>query len=161
MREWTEARAGGFDCVVDSSVGIKLCLKEPLSERADTLFSHLVDDPPAEFYVPDLFFVECANILWKYAHRFGYAFEAALRDVRDLTRLPFQIVSTAALAEEALGLAVDYEVTAFDAAYVALARRLELGLVTADERLVDCFAEADVDVWHLSGLQGSDAEARA
>jgi predicted nucleic acid-binding protein len=56
------------------------------------------------------------------------------------------------LVEEALGLAVDYGVTSRDATYTALARRLELGLVTADERLVDCLAEADVDVWHLSGL---------
>jgi predicted nucleic acid-binding protein len=63
LRERAEARAGGFDCVVDASVGIKLFLKEPLSERADILFSRLVDDPPARFYVPDLFFVECANVL--------------------------------------------------------------------------------------------------
>ena len=56
-----------YDCVVDASAGIKLFLDEPLSERADTLFDHLSDDPPARFHVPDLFFVECANILWKYA----------------------------------------------------------------------------------------------
>ncbi|GAB4533470.1 MAG: hypothetical protein Kow0063_15510 [Anaerolineae bacterium] len=43
------------DCVVDASVGIKLFLIEPLSERADALFNQLTETPPVRFYVPDLF----------------------------------------------------------------------------------------------------------
>ena len=60
------------DCVVDASVGIKLFLREPLSDAAHAFFAHLAEDPPARLFVPDLFFVECANILWKYVRRFGY-----------------------------------------------------------------------------------------
>ena len=52
------AQTGSFDCVVDASVGIKLFLVEDLSEQADALFDHLADQPPARFYVPDLFFIE-------------------------------------------------------------------------------------------------------
>jgi predicted nucleic acid-binding protein len=138
-----------FDCVVDASVGIKLFLIEPLSEQADALFGHLNDTPPARFYVPDLFFIECTNILWKYVRRFDYPAEVAQRDVADLARLPLQIVSTAALAEDALALAVEHGSTAYDAAYVALAQRLSLPLVTADEALVRRFAEPDLDVRFL------------
>lgn len=54
-----------FDGVVDASVGIKLFLVEPLSDEAHALFAHLTDDPPARLYVPELFFIECANILLK------------------------------------------------------------------------------------------------
>ena len=124
------------DCVVDASVGIKLFLVEPLAGRADHLFDTLAATSPARLYVPDLFYVECTNILWKYVRRFGYSPEAARQDVADLVRLPLLAVSTADLAEDALALAVEHGITAYDAAYVALAQRLSLPLVTADEALV-------------------------
>jgi predicted nucleic acid-binding protein len=139
-------RRSDVDCVVDASVGIKLFLVEPLSDRADALFAHLTTTPLARFYVPDLFFIECTNILWKYVRRFGYPPEAAGQDVADLTRLPLQVVSTADLAEAALALAVAHEITAYDAAYVALARHLSLPLVTADEALVRRLVGTDLDV---------------
>jgi predicted nucleic acid-binding protein len=138
-----------FDCVVDASVGIKLFVVEPLSDRADALFAHLADDLPARLYVPDLFFVECTNILWKYVRRFGYPADAARQDVVDLTRLPLQIVSTVALAEAALELSVQHGSTAYDSAYIALARQLSLPLVTADEALVRRFENTELDVRFL------------
>jgi predicted nucleic acid-binding protein len=146
----TGDRASGFDCVVDASVGIKLFLVEPLADRADALFAHLFDDPPARLVVPDLFFVECANILWKYVQRFGYLAESAIRDIRDLVSLPLQTISTGALAEDALAIAIEYGSTAYDAAYVALAERLSLPLVTADEALVRRFESTGVDVRFLA-----------
>ncbi len=139
------AESSAFDCVIDASVGIKLFLVEPLSERADALFDHLTDALPARFYVPDLFFIECANILWKYVRRFGYPPEAARQDVADLVRLPVRPVSTAALAESALWLAMTWEITTHDATYVALADRLSLPLVTADEALVRTLIGAGLD----------------
>jgi hypothetical protein len=33
----------------------------------------LAQDPPASFFVPDLFYIECTNILWKYVRHFGFA----------------------------------------------------------------------------------------
>jgi predicted nucleic acid-binding protein len=135
--------------VVDASVGIKLFLVEDLSERADALFDHLTDAPPARFYVPDLFFVECTNILWKYVRRFDYPAAVAAQDVSDLVRLPLQVVSTAVLAGAALAMAVEHGSTAYDAAYVALARHLSLPLVTADEALVRRFAESELDIRFL------------
>ena len=96
--------------------------------------------------MPDLFFIECANILWKYTRRYGYPPEAAQQDVADLARLPLQSASMADLAEEALALAVAHDITAYDAAYVALSRRLSLPLVTADEVLVNHLAGTSLDV---------------
>ena len=134
------------DCVVDASVGIKLFLVEPLADRADALFTSLSGTPPARLYAPDLFYVECANILWKYVRRFGYSPEAARQDVADLVRLPLQVTSTAELAEAALALALDHEITAYDATYAALARGLSLPFVTADEALVRRLEGAGLDV---------------
>jgi len=150
------AESSAFDCVVDASVGIKLFLAEPLSERADALFDHLTDALPARLYVPDLFFIECANILWKYARRFGYSPDAARQDVADLVRLPVRPVSTAAPAESTAALATTYEITAYDATYVAtyvaLAGRLSLPLVTADEALVHRLIGAGLDARFVGDL---------
>ena len=143
-----------FSCVVDASVGIKLFLVEPLSDRADALVAHLADDPPSQFYVPGLFFIECTNILWKYVRRFGYPADAAQRDVADLTRLPLRVVPTAALAEAALELSVQHGSTAYDSAYVALAQRLSLPLVTADEALARRFEDTGLDVRFLGDWPG-------
>jgi predicted nucleic acid-binding protein len=124
------------DCVVDASVGIKLFLVEPLADQADILFASLTAAPPARLYVPDLFYVECTNVLWKYVRRFGYSPEAARQDAAGLVRLPLQVASTAGLAEAALTLALEHGATAYDAAYLALAQKLALPLVTADEAQV-------------------------
>jgi predicted nucleic acid-binding protein len=78
--------------------------------------------------------------------RFGYSPESAGQDVSDLTQLRLQVASTADLAEAALALAVSHEISAYDAAYVALARQLALPLVTADEALARRLAGTDLDV---------------
>jgi predicted nucleic acid-binding protein len=145
----TADRGFGFDCVVDASVGIKLFLAEPLSDRADALFTHLGDDPPARLYVPDLFFIECTNILWKYVQRFAYDVSSARQNLAELAGLPVQVISTLLLAESALDLAITYGSSAYDAAYVALANDLSLPLVTADEALVRRFDGTVLDVRHL------------
>ena len=129
-------------CVVDASVGIKLFVEEPLSEQAHWLFDRLASDPPADLHVPDLYFIECANILWKYTRRFGRPLEDSLADLADLGRLALRVTSTADLMEDALSLAVQTGLTAYDACYAALARRLEMPLVTADKPLCQAIAWA-------------------
>ena len=143
-----------FDCVVDASVGIKLFVIERLSGEAESLFAHLADDPPAHLYVPDLFCIECTNILWKYVRRFDYPASSAAQDVLDLAQLPLQAISTSALAVSALALAVAHGSSAYDAAYVALAQELRLPFVTADEALVRRFAATEMDVRYLGDWPG-------
>jgi len=78
------------NCVVDASVGIKLFVKEEFSEQAHALFAHLTATPPAQLHVPDLFFIECTNILWKYTRRFNYQAEKADRHLVNLENLALQ-----------------------------------------------------------------------
>ncbi len=138
-----------FDCVVDASVGIKLFLNEPLADRADALFTHLSDQPPAHFYVPDLFFSECANILWKHVRRFAYPAAVAQQHIADLVTLRLRPVAMQSLAEDALTLANQHQCSVYDAVYVTLAARFAVPLVTADEALLHVFAGTEFDIRHL------------
>lgn len=122
--------------VVDASVGIKLFVDEPLSDQAHALFTKLTDELPAEFYVPDLFYIECTNILLKYMRRFGRSLTDSQADLVDLIALALRPVSTADLMEGALMLASQKNLTAYDACYAVLAQQLNVPLITADEPMV-------------------------
>ncbi len=119
--------------VVDASVGIKLFVDEPLSEKAQSLFEKLTEDPPVELYVPDLFYIECTNILLKYMRRFGRSLEDSQADLADLHTHALKPVSTAELMEDAIVLASQKNLTAYDACYAVLAHILNIQLITADE----------------------------
>jgi predicted nucleic acid-binding protein len=130
--------------VVDASVGIKLFINEPLSDEAHALFAKMTEDPAVEFFVPDLFYIECANILLKYMRRFGRSLEDSLADLVDLNLLVIKSTPTAHLMEDALILASEKNLTAYDACYAVLAQRLEMSLITADEAMVKA---VDWAVW--------------
>jgi predicted nucleic acid-binding protein len=139
-------------CVVDASVGIKLFLAEELSDRADALFAHLAADPPGQFSVPDLFYIECADILWKHTRRSGYPTEKALMALTDLGKLALKRYPTADLAAQALDVAIDKSITAYDACYVALALQLSVPFVTADGKLARALSGTKYQVHWLGNF---------
>lgn len=122
-------------CVVDASVGIKLFVDEQFSDKAYALFAGLAEEPPVELHVPDLFYIECANILLKYTRRFGRSLADSQADLADLNLLALKSTSTADLIEGALTLAAEENLSAYDACYAVLAQRLEIPLVIADKKL--------------------------
>lgn len=122
-------------CVLDASVGIKLFVEEEFSEKVQKLFAKLAEDPQTEIHVPDLFYIECANILLKYTRRYKRPQEDSLEDLKDLNKLALIVTSTSELIEDALELASEKNLTAYDACYAVLARKLKLPLVTADAPL--------------------------
>lgn len=121
-------------CVVDASVAVKLYLTEPLAAEAVALFS-LLADPANRFHVPDPFYIECANIFWKYVRRGVYTAVNLAGDLGVLRSMPLAQTPTYDLAVDSLALAVTHSISAYDASYVALAQRLGLPLITADRRL--------------------------
>lgn len=131
-------------CVMDASVGIKLFIEEEFSDKVQRLFAKLTEDPQAEIHVPDLFYIECANILLKYTRRFDRPLEDSLADIKDLGKLALKTTSTLELIEDALQLASDKKLTAYDACYAVLAQKLGLPLITADAPLAKAVDRA---VW--------------
>jgi predicted nucleic acid-binding protein len=127
--------AGPAHWVVDASVGILLFVPETYSPQAQIFFDRLTADVPDYFYVPDLFYAECANIFWKYVQRHGYSASVAKKEISALKTLRLRSVSSADLMEKALELALRWDITAYDACYLALSEKLRAPLVTADERL--------------------------
>lgn len=139
--------------VVDSSVVVKLFLVEPLHREAHDLFVRLRPNGPGEVLVPEFFHLECANILWKCVRK-GLPASDARAHLRDIAGLPFLLVPERFLAGPALDIALRYDVTAYDAGYVALAGKHDAPLVTADERLVERFRKSPYDVRWLGAVGG-------
>lgn len=131
-------------CVLDASVGIKLFVEEEFSDKVQRLFAKLAEDPQVEIHVPDLFYIECANILLKYTRRFDRPLEDSLADIKDLNELALTVTSTTELVEDALKLASEKKLTAYDACYAVLAQKLGLPLITADGPLAKAI---DWAVW--------------
>lgn len=131
-------------CVLDASVGIKLFIEEEFSDNVQNLFLKLAEDPQSEIHVPDLFYIECANILLKYTRRYKRPLEDSLADLEDLNKLALKSTSTADLIEDALLLANEKNLTAYDACYAVLAQKLEFPLITADAPLAQA---VDWAIW--------------
>lgn len=130
--------------VVDASVGVKLFLEEDGSREADVLFTSLGADAGRTLVVPDLFFVECANVFRSRVHR-RLMKAAAARDAFGILRsLPLRAVASGELAAAALDLALDAGISVYDAVYASLARMLAAPLVTADGRLLAALRKAGI-----------------
>jgi len=123
-------------CVLDASAMLQLFLPEQHSETVYKLIeSHGNATPPAPIFVPDLLFAECGNVLRKRCLQGEIPSEEVVADVADLCALFLVNVPTGTLIQEAVVLALEHEITAYDACYVALSVRSGVPLVTADQRL--------------------------
>jgi predicted nucleic acid-binding protein len=122
-------------CVVDASVGIRIFLPEEHSVEIRAWFGSSLAQKNPQLLVPDLFFAECANILWKRVQRGQYDSESAKANIADLRALDLVSTPCADLAERALEIACLYGITAYDACYAALSESADAPLITADLRL--------------------------
>lgn len=115
--------------VVDANVAIKLVLPEIHSEAASRLLNGAYS-----LLIPDFFFPEIGNILWKRVRRGETTIENAQEDLGTLIGVSLQIHPSLPLMPLALDIAVRIEQAVYDCVYLALAVTHGCQMVTADER---------------------------
>lgn len=131
--------------VIDTNVGIKLFINDPLTPKVNQLFDRL-NDPSVHIFIPDLFYVECANVLWKYVRANLYTAAQVKSDLQDLKALALQVTSTKDLMSQSLEISCDYGITAYDSCYVALSEQVGATLLTLDERLVNTLTGSNFEI---------------
>ncbi len=136
--------------VVDSSVLIKWfkTKDEELLMEAQSLLQEVMNRP-IEVHVPALLLYEVGNILLLKTKLKPPAVEAALER---LEALPFTVAPPATpLLKRAARLGREFDLTFYDASFLALAVELDCPPVTADRRLFDR-SQPNPRVRHLSRL---------
>lgn len=90
--------------------------------------------------VPDLFWPELGNILWKAVRAGRMSRESAEEAVLAITSQKLPTSSSLPLLSDAFGIALSFQRTVYDSIYVALAITSGRPLLTADEKLANALA---------------------
>jgi predicted nucleic acid-binding protein len=127
--------------VVDASVAVKWYLPEIHEAEAKRVL-----DPRYALHVPDLFFSEFGNIVWKKALlKRELAVDEATEIVARVLTVPMRAHSSATVLASALGIALATRRTVYDCTYLALAIAVDGWLITADEAFVNAMEDGPFD----------------
>jgi predicted nucleic acid-binding protein len=128
--------------VLDASVAAKWVLPaeaEPLADRAMSLLERYAEDG-LRFVLPDVFWAEFGNILWKAARQGRISAESAVVAIEGMRERAWPTVSSLRLLPEAFQIANSFGRSVYDGIYVAVAIEVNAEFVTADERLANALA---------------------
>ena len=128
--------------VLDASVAAKWVLpaeQEPHVDRAESILCGFTDDT-VKLVVPDLFWPEIGNILWKACRLGRISPGVAEKAMATLSGLSIPTYPVRGLLADALRMALRYNRTIYDCVYVALAIESNCTFLTADERLANAVA---------------------
>jgi predicted nucleic acid-binding protein len=123
--------------VLDASVAAKWFLpqeSEPLAAEALEMAQGYAEGSVA-LIVPDLFWAEIANILWKCHRTQRISEEAAEAALRSAIELRIPTYPSGPLLSDAFAIAMRFQRTVYDSLYIALALSSQRPLITADKRL--------------------------
>lgn len=138
--------------ILDASVGIKILVEEEDSCIIEKLIKQAYDNENSMIFVPDLFYVECANIIWKKVTRKLIRNEDALSLIDNLNTQNFICVSNKDLITKTCQIALKYNISAYDACYAALAELKNLPLITADIRLKNALRNHTIQIISLDEI---------
>jgi predicted nucleic acid-binding protein len=120
--------------VVDSSIALTWCFEDEASPETDRLFERVRDDGAV---VPGLWHLEVANVLLQAERRGRISRADVARRLMLISDLPIATdhETTPRAWRETLSLARAENLTTYDAAYLELAERRGLPLMTRDNEL--------------------------
>ncbi len=132
--------------VVDSSIALAWALPDEVSKEADRFLSRI--SRKSILWVPALWWYEIANALLMAERRKRLGEAEKMRLIELYGRLPIQ--TDMALDSDIVWhlhtLAMQYNLSAYDAAYLELAQRRGSGLATVDRLLRSAAQEAGIKV---------------
>jgi predicted nucleic acid-binding protein len=124
-----------MDWVVDSSIALAWALPDETSKEADRFLGRI--STGSTLWVPALWWYETANALLMAQRRKRLGEAERIRLMELYQRLPIR--TDVALDSDVVWrlhtLAIEYNLSAYDAAYLELAQRRGLGLATVDRPL--------------------------
>jgi predicted nucleic acid-binding protein len=128
--------------VLDASVALKWAIpsaNETLTTESLQLLQEYVNGK-VDLLVPDIFWAEVGNVLWKGVRLRRWSRVTADRIASEMQSRNFSTVPSRTLMTEALRIAYAYDRAVYDCLYVALAIRSKSQMITADERLANALA---------------------
>lgn len=130
--------------VVDASVTAAWCFPDEDDRLADLAFDRLERDGAV---VPVLWWFEVRNILVVAERRGRIDAASSVEFLDDLARLPIRI-DREPDGPTVMALARRHRLTAYDAAYLELARRMGAPLASLDRALIDAARQDGLDFIH-------------
>jgi predicted nucleic acid-binding protein len=121
--------------VYDASFIAASIIPDEKNPKVDKLRASIGEEE--EIYVPQLLWYEITNIFKNLTRRKRYIFDEVLQffPLLEAVRLTIDSESGAEYSEKLLRLCNDYNISAYDAAYLELAERKKAVLCTLDEGL--------------------------
>lgn len=131
--------------VVDSSIALTWCFEDEASAETDRLFDRVRDDGAV---VPALWHLEVANVLLQAEKRGRISGAEIVKRLALIAHLPIQVdPETSGRAwRDTLALARAERLTSYDAAYLELALRRGLDLLTRDRELAEAAMRQGVTI---------------
>jgi predicted nucleic acid-binding protein len=132
--------------VIDSSIALTWCFEDEASPETDRLFERVSDDGAI---VPAIWHLEVANVLLQAERRGRISQGEIARRLTLIAELPITVdQETLPRAwREVTALARAEKLTTYDAAYLELAMRLGLSLMTKDQELAAAARRMGVHVF--------------
>jgi predicted nucleic acid-binding protein len=128
--------------VLDASVAVKWFVpadREPFTEEAHELLN-LHEENKIRLLVPDVFWVEAANVFWKDLRRGLWTAIHARTALDGLAKLSLESFESRRLLSLASTIATNFDRSLYDSVYIALAMNEKCEVLTADEKLANATA---------------------
>ena len=130
--------------VLDNSVVCGWFIANQSTPYTEAVASHLLDD---QAFAPALWHLEFANVLRTACKRGVLNAQGAHEVISQMAELPISLDREAPGPAALLSLALRYDLTSYDAAYLELALRLQLPIATQDSALMEAARASGVGVF--------------